>query len=60
MTKKHFEGLAEIVALELDFLSDSDRFKVAEELARFCNQHNANFDYMRFLAACKCNETLNV
>ena len=52
MTRMHFKALADVVNMELDFLSAEDRYKVAIELKRFCNQFNHNFDGQRFIDAC--------
>ncbi len=52
MTRKHFVSLAETVAKDLTFLAESDRARVADALADFCNEFNGNFDRKRFLRAC--------
>jgi len=53
MTRIHFQNLADIVKLELDFLTEVERSQIALLLASFCNRHNTGFDEERFLTACE-------
>jgi len=55
MTRIHFQNLADIVKLELDFLTEVERSQIALLLASFCNRHNTGFDEERFLTACNLN-----
>lgn len=54
MTKKHFIALAEIISK----LPSTVRDMVAAQVALVCSQTNANFDGLRFMAACTVGHPL--
>jgi len=56
MTRKHFEGLAQLVRLwtqDIEAGIPTGPSVIASDLARFCQSHNRRFDYERFMLACK-------
>lgn len=50
MTKTHFKKLAEAIST---ITSDEERGRVAELIGKVCHRDNPNFDWGKWLTACR-------